>query len=133
MLTRLAVRLVLLAAIIGLVTWLVSGIDIHGGFLWLMWIAILFSLVNLVVVPILTLISLPLVVLTFGLFLFVINAVALAITAGISAHLSIENFGSALLGAFLITVFSALLQFLLPVGSRRFVHRSERAGHLHHA
>ena len=133
MLTRLVVRLVVLAAIIGLVTWIVPGIETHGGFLWLIWIAILFSLVNLIVVPLLTLLTLPLVILTLGLFLFVINAAALGITAAITDHLSVDNFGAALLGAFLITVFSAAMQFLLPLGSRRFVHQSEKAGHLHHA
>ena len=79
-LARLALRLVILAVIIGIVANIISGIHVTGGFGTLLWIAVLFSLVNLIVGPILTLLSLPLIVLTLGLFLIIINAALLAIT-----------------------------------------------------
>lgn len=119
MLLRLAIRLVLLAVVIGLVAGLVSGIEVHGGFVWLLWIAFLFSLVNLIVGTILRLLSLPLIVLTLGLFLLVINAALLAITAGLSSHLDVDDFWSALLGGLLIALFSAIAEWLLPVRRRR--------------
>jgi hypothetical protein len=47
MIVRLAIRLVVLAAIIGVVTRIVPGIHRHGGLVWLLWIALIFSIVNL--------------------------------------------------------------------------------------
>ena len=54
-----------------------------------------------------------------GLFLIVINAAVLAITAGLSSHLDINNFGAALLGGLLIGVFSWLAELLVPARLRR--------------
>ena len=111
--------LVVLAVIIGIVASIISGIHVEGGFGTLLWLAVLFSLVNLIIGPILTLLSLPLIVLTLGLFLIIINAALLAITAGLSSHLSIDNFWSALLGGILIALFSWLAEMLLPVRARK--------------
>jgi putative membrane protein len=119
MLVRLLVRLVVLAAIIGLVAWLVPGIDVNGGFLWLLWIAFLWSVINAFVGPILRLLSLPLIVFTLGLFLIVINAALVAITAWLSDHLDVDNFGAALLGGLLIGLFSWLAEVLLPMRRHR--------------
>ena len=96
MIVRLAIRLVVLAAIIGVVTRIVPGIHLHGGFVWLLWIALIFSVVNLILGPVFRLLSLPL----------------------ISSHLTVDNFGSAVLGGFLIAVFSWLAELLLPVYHR---------------
>jgi len=119
MLVRLLVRLVVLAAIIGLVAWLVPGIDVNGGFIWLLWIAFLWSVINAFVGPILRLLSLPLIVFTLGLFLIVINAALVAITAWLSDHLDVDNFGAALLGGLLIGLFSWLAEVLLPMRRHR--------------
>jgi putative membrane protein len=117
-LIRLLLRLVILALIIGLVAEIVSGIHVNGGFGALLWIALLFSIVNLILSPILHLLSLPLIVLTLGLFLLVINAALLAITAGLSSHLDCDNFLSAVLGGFLIALFSTIAEMLLPLRAR---------------
>jgi putative membrane protein len=127
MLLRLVVRLVVLAAVIGLVSWIVPGIHVHGGFGALLWIAFLFSLVNLILGPIFHLLSLPLIILTLGLFLLVVNAALLAITAWLSSHLAIDSFWSALLGAFLITVFSWLAEMLMPARLTSSGRRQARA------
>jgi putative membrane protein len=124
MLLRLAIRLVVLALIIALVARIVPGIHVHGGFAWWLWIALIFSVVNLILGPIFHLLSLPLIILTLGLFLIVVNAALLAITAGLSSHLDIDNFGSAVLGGLLIAIFSWLAEMLLPArltrsGARR--------------
>jgi putative membrane protein len=112
-------RWVVLAAIIALVAKLVSGIDVHGGFGTYLWLAFLLSLVNVFLGTILRLLSLPLIIVTFGLFLLVINAVILAITAGLSSRLDIDNFLSALLGGFLIGFFSWLAELVLPLRRKR--------------
>ena len=118
MLGRLAVRLVTLAVVIGLVAWIVPGIHYHGGFLWLFWVAIIYAVVNMILGPLFKLLSLPLIVLTLGLFLLVVNAALLAITAAFTSHLDIDSFGAALLGGLLIAVFSWLGELLLPARGR---------------
>ena len=129
MLVRLAIRLVVLAVIIGVVTRIVPGIHLHGGFVWLLWIALIFSIVNLILGPVFRLLSLPLIVVTLGLFLLVVNAALLAITAAVSSHLTVDNFGSAVLGGFLIAVFSWLAELLLPVFHRGKHSHPARAVH----
>lgn len=116
---RILVRLVVLAVIFDIVAKLVSGIHVYGGFLWYIWLAVIFSVVNLILGPILRLISLPLIVVTLGLFLLIINAALLAITALLSSHLSVDSFGAAVLGGLLIAVFSWLSELLLPPRLRR--------------
>jgi putative membrane protein len=118
----LALRLVILAAIIDLVARIVPGIHTSGGFAWLLWVALIFSAVNLILGPVFRLLSLPFIIVTLGLFLLVVNAALLAITAGLSSHLAVDNFGSAVLGGFLIGLFSWLAELLLPL-SRRGRHR----------
>lgn len=115
MLVRLAIRLVVLGVVIGVVAAIVPGIHVHGGFVWLVWIALIFSIVNLIVGPLLTFVSLPLIVLTLGLFMLVINAALLAITAGLSDHLDVDSFGAALLGGLLIAVFAWLAELFVPL------------------
>ena len=118
MIVRLAVRLVVLAVIIGVVARIVPGIHTHGSFVWLLWIALIFSVVNLILGPIFRLISLPLMFLTLGLILLVVNAALLGITAALTTHLTIAGFGAAVLGGLLIAVFSWLAEMLLPVRRR---------------
>ena len=115
MLLRLLLRIVVLAVIIGIVAAILPGINVHGGFGALLWIAIIFAVVNAVLGPIFRLLGLPFTILTLGLFLLVIDAALLAITAGLSSHLDVDNFWWAVLGGFLIAVFSAIAELLLPL------------------
>lgn len=123
MLLRLLIRLVTLGVIIGLVAGILPGIHFHGGVVWLIWVALIFSVVNLVLGPLLALLTLPLIVLTLGLFLLVVNAALLAITAALSSHLNVDSFGAAVLGGLLIAVFSWLTEMLLPLRYRNRQHR----------
>jgi putative membrane protein len=124
MLLRALVRLVILALIIGLTAEIISGIHVTGGFFTWLWLAVLFSLVNLIVGPILRILSIPLIVLTLGLFLLVVNAALLGLTALLSSHLQIDNFWSAVLGGFLIAFFSWIAELILPLSGRRSQARS---------
>jgi putative membrane protein len=114
MVRRWVVRLLLLAVVIGVVAVIVPGIEVNGGFGALLWISVLFSLVNAILGPVFKLLSLPLIVLSLGLFLLVVNAALLAITAGLSSHLDVDSFGAAVLGGLLIAVFSWLAELALP-------------------
>jgi putative membrane protein len=116
MVIKLLIRLVVLALIIGLVAEIVPGIHVHGGFGSLLGIALLFSLVNLIIGPILRLLSLPFIVLTLGLFLLVIDAALLGLTASLTSHLDVDGFWYAVLGGLLIAIFGWLAELLLPLG-----------------
>ncbi|HEY7010835.1 MAG TPA: phage holin family protein [Jatrophihabitantaceae bacterium] len=119
MLVRLLIRFVLLALIIGVVAEVVPGIHVHGGFGSLLWIALIFSLVNLILGTILRLLSLPFIIVTFGLFLLVIDAALLGFTAWLTSDLDVDGFWSAVLGGFLIAIFSWLAELILPIRPRR--------------
>ncbi len=76
-------------------------------------VALVFSLINTFVAPIVKTLSLPFIILTLGLFLLVINALLLLLTDWIAGKLDVsfyvENFGWALLGAIVISIVNAIL------------------------
>ncbi|MBU3060847.1 phage holin family protein [Nocardia sp. NEAU-G5] len=86
-------------------------------------VALIFGLVNALVKPLVKMLSLPLVVLTLGLFLLVINALMLWLTAVItettSYGLRVHGFGAAVLGAIIITVVNWVLGIFVPEGGRK--------------
>ena len=125
MLVRFALRVVVLAAIIFAVTLLVEGIEVVGnqsGTLGVagtyLWVALLFAVVNSIVGPIVRTLALPFVLLTLGLFLLVINAALLGLTAALSDRLQIDGVVAALLGGLLIAVFSWIAELVLPLKVR---------------
>jgi putative membrane protein len=69
-----------------------------------LWLGLIFGVVNAVVGPVLRLLSLPFVVLTLGLFLLVINAALLGLTAALTDRLTIDGFVTAVLGGLILAV-----------------------------
>ena len=69
-----------------------------------LWIALIFAVVNAIVGPILRLLSLPFVLLTLGLFLLVINAALLGLTALLTDRLTVDGFISAVLGGLVLAI-----------------------------
>ena len=120
---RLIIRLLASAVALAVAAGLVDGISVGPGTnreraLTLLGVAIIFGLVNAIVRPILRLLTLPLVVLTLGLFLLVLNALMLLLTEWIAKQFDlafqVDGFWSALLGALIITVVSFLINIVLP-------------------
>lgn len=107
MITSFAVRTVATALALWAATMVVSGIHVEGGWATYLFVALVFGLVNGVVGTVVKFFSLPLIVLTLGLFLLVVNAAMLGLTAGLLDSFSVDNFGSALLGAFIVAVVGA--------------------------
>ncbi|HYJ75001.1 MAG TPA: phage holin family protein [Kineosporiaceae bacterium] len=98
------------AIAIWVATLLISGIHVYGGALTYLWIGVLFGVVNAVLGSILRLFTLPLVVLTLGLFSLIISTAMLALTAALSSKLDIDGFWSALGAALIVAVVSALIE-----------------------
>ncbi len=103
----------IIAVAVAVAAAVVPGIKVHGGVGTLLWVALLFGLVNAVLGPILHLLSLPLTVITFGLFALVVNGALLAITAGLSDNLDVGGFVAAVFGALIISIVTAVLSFIL--------------------
>lgn len=118
---KFALRVVVLAVIIYFVTRLVNGITVdtaggrYGEAGTYLWVALLFAVVNSVLGPVLRLLSLPFVVLTLGLFLLVVNAALLGITAALSDRLQVDGLWPAVAGGFLIALFSWIAELVLPL------------------
>ena len=76
-------------------------------------VALVFSLVNMFIAPVVKTLSLPFIILTLGLFLLVINALLLLLTDWIAGKLDVsfyvESFGWAVLGAIVISIVNAIL------------------------
>ena len=109
MLKWFVVRLLVLAAAFWVTAWLIPGFEVEGGFFTYLWVALIFGVVNAILGPILHLISLPLTIITLGLFALVVNAVVLATVAGLSAKLDVGAFGWTIVAALIISIVSAVL------------------------
>ena len=110
---RFLIRLLINAAALWIATQIVPGVTHTGPWTSLLLVALVFGVLNAVVRPILKVLTCPLIVLTLGLFTFVINAVMLWLTSAVSESLGIgfhvAGFGPAFLGALVVTVVSVLL------------------------
>ena len=122
---NLIIKLLANAVALAVAAWLISGITITGAttgrrVLTLLIVAAIFGLVNAVVKPIVKLLSLPFIILTLGLLIFVINALMLLLTSWLSGQTTlqfdVDGFGTALLASLVITIISWVLNLVLPDG-----------------
>jgi putative membrane protein len=92
----------------------VPGIDLTADIWQILLIALVFGLINTFLKPILKILSLPVIILTLGLFAIIVNVILLAITAGLMDGLTIDGFLPALLGSIVISIVSAILSSIIP-------------------
>jgi putative membrane protein len=108
-------HLLITAALLLLVANLVRGIQIAG--FWPAFLgAIVLGLVNAFVRPVMVLLTLPLTVFTFGLFLLVVNALMLWLVAALVPGIRVQGFGPALLGSLLLTLLNIAVASLAGPG-----------------
>jgi putative membrane protein len=112
MLKQLIVVWIVVAAAIAITAGLLPSVEVDGGVVALLGVSILFGLVNAVIGTLLRLISLPLTLMTFGLFGLVINGVLLAITAGLTDVLDVGGIFATILAAIVLSVVTAALLFI---------------------
>ena len=105
---KLVLRWAILAGSFWVTTLIVDGIQIKSGAWNFFWVAALFGIINTLLGSILKLFTLPAVILTFGLFVFVINAAMLMLTDRWSDVITIDRFTSALIGSFIISIVPGL-------------------------
>jgi putative membrane protein len=113
---RFLARLVLNGLAIIIAAWLLPGIRISSSVSALL-AGVILGFVNAIVRPVLFFLTLPLTLLTLGLFIFVLNAVCFGLTAWLVPGFSVDGFFSAVFGALLVSVVSWILNGLV-VGRR---------------
>jgi len=116
-LIKLLVRWVVIAISLWLAILIVPGLHYEGTGLELFVIAAIFGLVNAIIRPIVLFLSCPLVVLTFGLFILIINTLMLSLTIWLSSIFNLgftsESFWATFLGAVVISIVSGILNLFL--------------------
>lgn len=106
MLRRFLIWWLVLAVAVGLTAGLLPGVNIDGGIGALLLISLVWGLVDGIIGPIARLLSLPLTIITFGLFLFVVNGLLFLLTDWLVGALEVENFLWAMLGAVMLAIFT---------------------------
>lgn len=115
---RFLVRLVLNAVAIMLAAYLVPGLSV-SGFGAALLAALMLGFVNAIVRPVLFLLTLPFTLLTLGLFIFVLNAICLGLTAAVVPGFDISGVGAALIGALVVSVVSWVLNGLVMTDDKK--------------
>ena len=119
---RFLLRVVVNALALAAATWLLSGITVTGDnagqqLVTLLLVGVVFGVVNAIVRPIVTILSIPFIILTLGLLLFVINALMLLLTSWLSGqlglHFHVDGFWTAVLGSIIISVATWLIELVV--------------------
>jgi putative membrane protein len=100
------------ALLLWLVGQFVQGIYIHG-FGSALVAALVLGIVNFLVRPILIIVTLPITILTLGLFLIVINALMLLLTSAVVPGFHVASFGAAIIGGLLLGLFNLAASAIL--------------------
>jgi putative membrane protein len=116
-------RLLINAAALWAATRIIPGISFNGEWTTLIVVALIFGVLNASVRPLLWFMTLPLLIVTLGLFTFVLNALMLWLTGAVSDWLGlgfqVRGFGAAFLGAVVVSVVSFLLSLFVASNKRQ--------------
>jgi putative membrane protein len=119
-LAALAITWAVVAVAFAITSGLLSGMDVSGGFGSYLWVSLLFGIVNAVIGTILRILTLPLTILTLGLFSIVVNAAVLEITDAITDSLTIDEFfWTAIWAAIILSVVMVVLELVVGRTLRR--------------
>jgi putative membrane protein len=117
---KIFIGILVTAAALWLTTEVVPGIRIESSFTSFLIVAAVFGFVNAFIRPIVKLLSLPATILTLGLFLLVINALMLMLTAGLVGNAmsiageGIAKLGWAIVGSVVISIATMLIGWIVP-------------------
>ena len=110
----LLIRWAVLAVAFAITAWLLTGVDVSGGFGAYLWVSALFGIVNAIIGTILRIFTLPLIFLTLGLFSILINALLLQITDTLTSHFTIDEFWwTAIWAAIILSIVSVILEWIV--------------------
>ncbi len=119
---KILIRWIIISVSLFAAAWLVPGIRVDGN-AWVVFgvMAVILGLVNALVRPILTFLSCPLIILTLGLFVLVINAITLWLASVIAVNwlgigFYVDGLWPAFLGALVVSIVSVILSALIREG-----------------
>ncbi|MCB1690865.1 MAG: phage holin family protein [Halioglobus sp.] len=114
------ISILVTAAALWVTTVIVPGIQIESSVSSFLIVAVVFGLVNAFVRPVVKLLSLPVTIITLGLFSFIVNALMLMLTAGLAGNAmsiageGITYFGWALIGSVVVSIAGTVIGWILP-------------------
>jgi putative membrane protein len=115
--TKFILRWVVNAIALFLAVYLVPGVNLEGGWVSILWLALIFGLINAFLRPLLKLLTCPLIVLTLGLFTLLINTFLFWLTSQVGQAFgigfTIDGFWPAFLGGLVVTVVSVIMSLIL--------------------
>jgi putative membrane protein len=97
---------------------LLPGVEIRGNFWDGLVVAAVIGILNAFLRPLLVLLTLPATLLTFGLFLFIINGLVIYTASGMMERFYVAHFGYALLFSFVFTLLGVILEAILGVDKK---------------
>ena len=110
--------------------WVVPGIHVDDSRGWIVYaaMAVILSLVNALIRPLLKVLTCPLILLTLGLFALVVNAISLLIASAVANNLFkvgfyIDGFGPAFWGAIIVSVVSVIMSIFVNDDNKKDHHR----------
>lgn len=92
----------------------VKGFEVKS-FSSAMWASLILGFLNMILRPILLILTLPVNIITLGLFTFVVNAIVLRAAAGMMKNFDIKNWGTAIIGAIVLALINMLIFWIIPV------------------
>mgnify|MGYP002777351064 FL=1 len=105
------ISLLVTAAAVLITAYILPGVTVKN-YAHAIWVAILLALANLLIKPILQILTLPLTILTFGLFLWVINAIIILLVSAVMPSFKVKSFGWALLFSLFLSLVNTVLQWI---------------------
>lgn len=115
--TKFILRWVVNAIALFLAVYLIPGVNLEGGWVSILWLALIFGLINAFLRPLLKLLTCPLIILTLGLFTLLINTFLFWLTSQIGQAFgigfTIDGFWSAFLGGLVVSVVSIIMSVFL--------------------
>ena len=117
--TKFILRWVINAIALYLAVWLLPGIDLEGGLISIVWLALILGLINALLAPLLKFLTCPLILLTLGLFTLVINSFVFWLTSVIGQSFDLgliindPVWWNAFLGGLIVTIVSVAMTMIL--------------------
>jgi putative membrane protein len=100
-------------AAVVLTVYLVPGVTVYGGWLTILLVALAWSVITMIIRPVLQILTLPVTLITFGLFSFILNALLFWAMTLIVPGFVVSNFLAALLGAIVLSILAWLIHKVL--------------------
>jgi putative membrane protein len=112
MLERLAVRWAFNVAALFVAAWILSGVSYGDSWWTLLIAAVVFTLANAFVKPVLAVLSIPFIVVTLGIFYFLINVLMLYVTDWVVGDFEIKTFWWGVLAAIIVSIVNGILHMI---------------------